>query len=233
MANFQASMATGCIALLILAGCAEGASGSGQGNPAPSPQPKQTAEAQRTVPLDAAQGKRLQAIMGPLIQHMNSPIAPAKVKMTVLDDAQINAANGGGGDFYITSGLLQKGTDDQIRAIMAHEIAHADLHHVAKLTAVATGLDLGFSLLDQLLPGSRVLAPIAGQLITSSYSRGEEGAADAHGVELMKRSGYNGKALMVNMLTWLEGSAGGGGSGGFFATHPDTGDRIQAVRNLP
>jgi predicted Zn-dependent protease len=37
---------------------------------------------------------------------------------------------------------------------------------------------------------------------------------------------------MVNTLAWLKQRAGDGG-GGFFATHPETGDRIQEVRNLP
>lgn len=202
------------------------------GSPQPSPQPSASAEAPRTATLDPAQAKRLQAIMGPLIQNMNRPIPAGQVKMTVLDDDEINAANGGGGDFYITTGLLKRGSDDQIRAVMAHEVAHADLNHVAKLGAVSTGVGIGFSLLDQLFPGSSALAPVAGQLIVNSYSRSEENAADAHGVEILNRSGHQGKVLMVNMLTWLAQGSGGGG-GGFFATHPATGDRIQSVQNLP
>lgn len=215
---------------LLLAACAD--QGQAPSPPTPTPQPSQSAGAPATVPIDAAQASRMQGIMGPLIQHMNEPIPPAQVKMTVLDDEQINAANGGGGDFYVTTGLLKRGSDDQIRAIMAHEIAHADLHHVAKLGAIATGLDLGFGLLDQVLPGSRVLAPIAGQLITSSYSRSEEGAADAHGVTILKRTGYDGKKLMIDMLSWLQRTTGNG-SGSFFSSHPGTDDRIRAVRDLP
>jgi hypothetical protein len=37
---------------------------------------------------------------------------------------------------------------------------------------------------------------------------------------------------MVDTLSWLKQTAGDGG-GGFFTTHPETGDRIQVVRNLP
>jgi Zn-dependent protease with chaperone function len=32
----------------------------------------------------------------------------------------------------VTTGLLEKANDDQLRAVMAHVIAHADLGHVAK-----------------------------------------------------------------------------------------------------
>jgi predicted Zn-dependent protease len=35
---------------------------------------------------------------------------------------------------------------------------------------------------------------------------------------------------MVNTLTWLEQTEGGGSGGGFFATHPATGDRIEALK---
>ena len=80
--------------------------------------------------LSAAQAQRLKRLMDPLIRHMNRPIPAGNVKVTVLQDSHINAANGGGGDFYVTSGLLQKARDDELRGILAHEIAHADLGHV-------------------------------------------------------------------------------------------------------
>jgi Zn-dependent protease with chaperone function len=38
---------------------------------------------------------------------------------------------------------------------------------------------------------------------------------------------------MVNTLTWLASSEGGGEGGGWFATHPGTNDRIQALRQMP
>ena len=37
---------------------------------------------------------------------------------------------------------------------------------------------------------------------------------------------------MAGALTWLQRTEGGS-SGGFFATHPPTGDRIAAVQKLP
>ena len=37
---------------------------------------------------------------------------------------------------------------------------------------------------------------------------------------------------MINTLTWLMQEEGASGSAGFFATHPATGDRIEALRRL-
>jgi predicted Zn-dependent protease len=73
------------------------------------------------------------------------------------------------------------------------------------------------------------VTPIAGNLIARAYSRNEEYAADRHGVEILTRAGYPAETMM-NTLGWLMQSEGAGG-GGFFATHPATGDRIEALRN--
>lgn len=195
-----------------------------------------SAQAQKQQ-VDGRQVQRLQYIMVPLIQHMNHPIPLDKVSVKVMDDRSINAANGGGGDFYITTGLLNQANDDEIRAIMAHEAAHADLGHVTKAQTLNTGLSIGVALLSQLWPEASGLAPVAGQLISNAYSRSEENQADAHGVELLRRtgytqqSGYDGKEVMADTLTWLAKSQGN--TGGFFATHPLTSDRIAAVQRLP
>jgi predicted Zn-dependent protease len=217
-------------ALVVAAGCA--ASVLAQ-EPAASPRVPQTGPPRASNrQVDASVAKRLKTVMVPLLQHMNRPIPLDQVQVGLMDDPHINAANAGGGHFYVTTGLLEKANDDQLRAVMAHETAHADLGHVAKAKRLGTGLTIGIALLDQIIPGSRALTPIAGELIQSSYTRKEEYQADAHGVELLQRAGYDGKTLMANTLTWLQQTEGAGG-GGFFATHPATGDRIGAVRRLP
>ena len=59
----------------------------------------------------------------------------------------------------------------------------------------------------------------------------EETAADRQGVEILNRAGYQGKTIMVNTLTWLT-NTGGAAGGGFFATHPNTDERIRDVRAM-
>ena len=195
---------------------------------APPAQPKSTA-AQKTV--DPAQVARLKKAMIPLLQVMDKPLSPGQVKVGIMDDPSINAANAGNGEFYVTTGLLQKASDDQLLAVMAHEIAHQDLGHVAKAQALGTGLGIGAIILDQIIPGSGKVAPVAGALIARSYSRSEEYAADRHGVELLQRVGRS-KDVMINTLTWLMNAQGPDSGGGFFSTHPATGDRIEVLRRL-
>ena len=179
-------------------------------------------------PVAARDAERLQRVMAPLIRAMNNPRPLNTIKVGIMDDSRINAANAGNGEFFVTRGLLEKANDEQLRAILAHEVAHDDLNHVAKAQRLGAGLNIGMVLLDQILPGSGAISPIAGQLIARGYGRREEYQADAHGAELLKRVGST-KQSMINTLSWLmkvEGSS----PGGFFSTHPATGDRIEALQ---
>jgi len=168
--------------------------------------------------------------MVPLIKVMDHPRPLSQVKVAIMDDPHVNAASAGGGEFYVTTGLLLKANDDHLRGVLAHEISHDDLGHVAKAQALGTGVGIGVIILDQIFPGSGRITPVAGALITRGYSRQEEYAADRHGMEILGRAGYA-KDVMVNTLTWLMQTEGGS-AGGFLATHPGTQERIDALRKL-
>jgi predicted Zn-dependent protease len=181
--------------------------------------------------IDSRQAERFYRIMTPLLKNMDRPKSPKDVRIGIIDEADINAANAGGGEFYVTTGLLEKANDEQLRGIMAHEIAHDDLGHVAKAQGLGVGLNLGVILLEQLIPGSSAVTPIAGSLIARGYSRNEEYAADRHGVEILRRAGYS-KDVLINALNWVTRTSGGGGGGGFLSTHPATEDRIAQLEKL-
>ena len=223
----RAAAGRALVAAILLAGCALETTSP----PSPARRAETPAPAAGQKSVDPAQVERLRKAMIPLLRVMDKPRSPSQVKVGIMDDPQINAANAGNGEFYVTTGLLQKASDDQLLAVLAHEVAHEDLGHVAKAQALGTGLGIGAVILDQIIPGAGRVAPIAGALISRSYSRSEEYAADRHGVELLQRLGRS-KDVMINTLTWLMSSEGSGGGGGFFSTHPATGDRIEELRRL-
>jgi predicted Zn-dependent protease len=222
----RAHRSAALLLLLLVAGCAEIGTA-----PPSTPQPTQTGRPQPAPhPLDPQQAERIRRIMAPLVAAMDHPRPLNQVRVRIMDDPHVNAASGGGGEFYVTTGLLQKANDDQLRGVLAHELAHDDLGHVAKAQALGAGLGIGMIILDQIFPGSGRITPIAGALVTSSYSRTEEYAADRHGVDILKRAGYA-KTVMINTLTWLVQTEGASG-GGFLATHPGTQERIDALNKL-
>jgi putative metalloprotease len=174
--------------------------------------------------------ERLRRIMIPLVRATNHPERLNEIRIKIVADSNINAGSAGEGEFLITTGLLQKANDEQLRGILAHEIAHDDLGHPVKMQLIGTGVTLGAALLEKVFPGSAMVAPIAGTLIASSYSRPQELEADRHGVTILRRAGYS-KEVMVRTLTWIMQVQGNGG-GGFLSTHPATDERIRALRSL-
>jgi predicted Zn-dependent protease len=214
------------IAILILVGLPAGCALETSSRRPPPQEGRPTASSR---PLDARQTERVQRIMMPLMRATNNPRRLNEVRVRVLDDPNINAANAGGGEFLVTTGLLQKANDEHLRGVLAHEIAHDDLGHVARAQTLGTGINIGVILLEQFFPGSSAVAPIAGALIANSYSRSEELEADRHGVEILRRAGYS-KEVMIDTLTWLMKTAGGDSGGGFLSTHPATEERIAALR---
>jgi predicted Zn-dependent protease len=180
------------------------------------------------VAATPAQAERLRRLMVPLLAKMDRPLSADQVSVGILGSSEINAANAGGGRFFVTAGLLARANDDRLRAVLAHEIAHEDLKHVANAQVLQAGLGIGVAILEHVFPGSGTVTPYAGELVARKYSRDEEFAADRQAVVLLKRAGYR-KESMIDALTWLMQESGPGG-GGFFATHPGTVDRIAALR---
>jgi len=235
---YRSMISVGLALALLLSGCAGVTTTSGSGSASPSPtsggtagQPssRQTASPTETArPVSGAQAERLKRVMLPLIQAMNHPLDVRKVKVGIMDDDHINAASAGGGEFYVTRGLLEKANDQHLAGVLAHELAHDDLNHVAKAQTLGTGLSIGAVILDQVFPGAGAIAPIAGKLVLNKYTQREEYAADAHGAEILQKAGLP-RDIMADTLQWLIATEGSS-SGGFFATHPATTDRIEALK---
>src|SRR5262245_13266082 len=129
--------------MMLAAGCAVQSGPTGGGQPQPQPQPRAGAPAPSNKKVDAAVVERLRRVMIPLMAKMNKPLQPNQVKVGIMDDPHINAASAGGGEFYVTTGLLEKANDDQMRGVLAHELAHDDLGHVAKAQRLGAGLSIG------------------------------------------------------------------------------------------
>jgi Zn-dependent protease with chaperone function len=233
MTRYARGLSAGLALALMLGGCSV-TSGSPSASPSSSkettrPQSSPTASAK---PVSGADAERLKRVMVPLLQAMNHPLDPSKVKIGILDDSHINAASAGSGEFYVTRGLLEKANDQQLAGVLAHELAHDDLGHVAKAQTLGTGISIGAVLLDQIFPGAGAIAPIAGKIALNKYTQREEYQADAHGAEILQKAGMPGRDVMANTLTWLMQTEGGSSGGGFFATHPATTDRIEALRRM-
>jgi len=198
----------------------------------PTPQDYPQARTQRYVVrgVDTNDSERLRRVLVPLIQAMDKPCRLDQVKVGIINQDEINAANAGNCQFYVTMGLLRRASDDQLRGVLAHELAHQDLGHVAKAQVLGATINALSAGLQQLFPLAGAVAPIAGELAARNYGRNEEFNADKHGVDILRRAGYS-KEVMVDSLSWIRRISGDKG-GGFLSTHPGLDDRIASVQRL-
>ncbi len=155
----------------------------------------------------------------------------------ILDTDEVNAFACPGGLILVTRGLLaETHGEDELAAVLAHEIAHVTLRHgvaaiqQANLTqafaylgagaAQATMSSQDLDKLNALFDDS--VGDIVQTLVTNGYSREAELAADALGREFLATTGYDPQAL-GRLL------AGMRGEGGMLATHPAPEQRIAAL----
>lgn len=202
----------------------------------------QEARQNNALNRDPSQVERVRGVARRLIPATGAfrPDAPSwKWEVNVLSSNELNAWCMAGGKIAFYTGIIDRLqlTDDEIAAIMGHEIAHALREHarerVAKTQATSLGLSLGAQLLGLGELGN-VAANLGTQLLSLKFSRSDESEADLVGLELAARAGYNPQA---SVSLWRKmGQATGGGGGGleFLSTHPSGPQRIEELQsNVP
>jgi len=199
----------------------------------------QQASAQKALgPKDHPQVVRLRAIAQRIIPYTSECNEAAKSwqwEVNLLGSQELNAFCMPGGKIAFYYGILSKLQldDDEVAAIMGHEISHALLEHareqMGKTTATQLGIGIGAALLGLGNTG-RALGDIGGQLLTLSFSRGDESEADRLGMIMAAKAGYNpraGVSLWKKMM-----AAAKGAPPQFLSTHPSSETRIHDIEAL-
>ncbi len=162
----------------------------------------------------------------------------------VLDSAEINAFGAPSGYVLVSRELLRCArTEDEVAAILAHEIGHVALRHginaikTARTAGAATsGLKAlamlgGNSTVQQLTAAfGDVIKDLIDNLVNKGYSRQLEYQADAAGVAILAGVGYDPRAL-VRMLEVMQTKWKKDGPG-FMKTHPSPAERIKELEKV-
>jgi predicted Zn-dependent protease len=155
-------------------------------------------------------------------------------QLVLIDEDTVNAHVMAGGKITVYTGLIRKLrlSDDEIAAVMGHEMAHALREHTREKMSQAAAGDLAIAVGGALLgvgQGAVQLAGLGKQLaLDLPFSRHMESEADLYGLELAARAGYDPRAAIT---LWQKMAQAGGGSGpGFLSTHPSAGDRMGALQ---
>jgi predicted Zn-dependent protease len=150
-----------------------------------------------------------------LFRDMSVPLVkaggldPNSVKVTLLNDPEINAFVAQGQTVYLQSGLLEAADNvNQVQGVVAHELGH-----VIAGDAIRSGQGekqaLGITVLSLLLGIAAVAAGagdagmgvmMAGQRAAlgemMAFTRGQEATADATGSRLLSQAGISGKGML-------------------------------------
>jgi predicted Zn-dependent protease len=195
------------------------------------------ARAKGVLDRDARNVQRVRNVAARLIPHtaaFRSDAPQWAWETHVISDPQLNAWAMPGGKMVVYSGLIDKLqlSDDELAAIMGHEIAHSLREHARERISqeTASGLLVGVAgaVLGLGEVGQGLSNAVAQVTFTLPNSRAHETEADRLGVELAARAGYNPHAAVS---VWEKmAQAGGGGGPQFLSTHPSPSTRLADLK---
>lgn len=184
---------------------------------------------------------------------INSPL-PYLYKgyyVAVLDSDEINAISTPGGHILVSRGLIQScNSEDELAAVIAHEIAHIQLKHSIKVIessrVAAASMDAAKAVTmvvyDNTAKNSKkfdkdefkkhasalwdVQSELVNTVVENGYSQQQEFDADLYALDLMYKAGYDPEA-MCSMLSSISKNST---MGGWNKTHPSAISRNKNVR---
>jgi predicted Zn-dependent protease len=191
------------------------------------------ARAKHLLDVNAAQVDRVRVVAQRLIAQVgvSRPDATSWAwEVHVLSTNEINAWCMPGGKMAVYTGLLTKikPTDDELAAVMGHEISHALREHARERVSQQMATSVGLAVLS-VVTGSTAASDLGGKLsdvmFTLPNSRTHEAEADRMGVELAARAGYDPMAA-VSLWRKMAAASQGNEPPEILSTHPSAESRI-------
>ncbi len=196
---------------------------------------------------DAETEALFQDMVDPLL--VAAGLRPGQVRVHLLGDRSINAFVAGSQDIYVFSGLIETADSaNEVQGVLAHELGHIMGGHAIRASDGAKTAT-GISLLSMLLGAAAIAAGggdagmgimMAGQQAALgkylAFSRVQEATADAAGAQYLSKAGISGRGSLdfFKKLQNLEFryAVKQDDDQAYSRTHPLSGDRIQALREV-
>ena len=182
---------------------------------------------------DSEYGKRLEKLTG----HIKE-VDGLKVNFGVYEVVDVNAFACGDGSVRICAGLMDIMTDDEVMAVVGHEIGHV-IHTDSKdamksaylRSAVKNAAGAASSTVSKLTDSE--LGAMAEALAGAQYSQKQESEADDYGFEFSIKHNIDPYAMYNALNKLLELSAEAPKESKFqkmFSSHPDTAKRVARAK---
>ena len=182
---------------------------------------------------------RLQAMLEQTVERLvaASEKPDQHYKVTMLNSQSVNAFALPTGQIYVTRGLIALANDEsELASVLAHEMGHVIARHAEQREEEARNADLASRTITDVVSDPEVgaLALAKSKLKLVNFSRSQEFEADALGIGLAARAGYDPYGA-VRFLTSMEhnsdlkaqqSGAINPGAPDFLSSHPATPERI-------
>lgn len=190
------------------------------------------ARAAGALDANAAQVQRVRTITQRLIAQVGAfrpDAASWPWEIHVISSDDVNAWCMPGGKMAIYTGLINriKPTDDELAAVLGHEMAHALREHSREQLSQQMAAQVGLSVLSAVTGVAAqgdLGKALTNVMFTLPNSRTHESEADLIGVELAARAGYDPRAA-VTLWQKMAALSGGGAPPEFLSTHPSASTR--------
>jgi predicted Zn-dependent protease len=194
---------------------------------------------------DLQQLDRLRVIARQLVPHsarFNKDAEKWRWEVNLISSKNVNAFCMPGGKIAFFTGILEqlKLTDDEVAAVMGHEIAHALLEHGRARMSTEVARSVGITIVAAVFNLGQLSAEVLNQAahyaLSLPYARGMETDSDLVGMELAARAGYDPRAAaeVWRKMQKFAQAAGKNQPPQFLSTHPAHETRIGEIeKNLP
>lgn len=177
--------------------------------------------------------ERVRQIGDRVVARSSAATTSYKYSFHLLADRKtVNAFALPGGQIFITEALLGLlNTEDELAAVLGHEVGHVLARHSAEHLAKAqlTQHLIGAAVIGSGSYDTAQLAQLAGSLVNMKHGREDEIEADTLGLRLTREAGYDPRA-MISVMQVLEKASGGSRQPEFASTHPSPANRIQKIK---
>jgi predicted Zn-dependent protease len=149
----------------------------------------------------------------------------------IRNDTVLNAFCTPGGYIYFYTGLVKfLDNEAEFAGVMGHEMSHAARRHSTEQLTKAYGLQVLINLVLGQNPSllAEIAANLAAGLTALAFSRDDEYEADEYSVRYMYPTAYDARGV-AGFFEKMEGSPQ---PPEFLSTHPNPGNRVQAINEL-
>lgn len=197
-------------------------------------------KSEQKVSSKQVENKFVTCVASYITKHVPKSVFDGEWELVVFEDDQVNAFALPGGKIGVYTGLLNvTENQDQLAAVIGHEVGHVIAEHGNERMSNTALIGIGMEVTNQLLQtneiasSNMIMAAIGLGVqvgVQLPFSRTHETEADLIGLELMARAGFN-PSQSVNLWQNMDKASGGQRQPEFMSTHPAPSSRISNLQS--